>query len=88
MDGQLHHAKAQSEMKCTTCHNGVCVSQPANTMFDKGESIVVLKNVPAMVCNNCGAKYFDAETTRLMLKKVKEVSAKGTELEILNLKAA
>ena len=57
-------------------------------MFDKGGNIVIFKNVSALICDNCGAKFFDSQTSAILLKQVREARKNGSELEILNLKAA
>jgi YgiT-type zinc finger domain-containing protein len=74
-------------MKCTICRNGTCKKGIATKMFQKSNSIIILKNVDAMICDNCGTKFFDAETSAKMLNKVRQLRKHGSELEIINLKA-
>ena len=75
-------------MKCTVCKNGVCHAGMTSKMFDKQGSITIFKNVPVMICDNCGAKFFDGETSAMLLKKVRAIRENGSELEVINLKAA
>ena len=75
-------------MKCTICKNGNCLTGFASKMFDKQGSITIFKNVPAMICDTCGAKFFDGETATLLLDKVRTIRTNGSELEVINLKAA
>ena len=75
-------------MKCTICKNGKCKKGFTSIMFDKRGSIVIFKSVTAMICDNCGTKFFDGATSSLLLKQAREARKKGSELEILNLKAA
>ena len=75
-------------MKCTVCKNGKCKKAFVSVMFDKNRSIVIFKNVSAMVCDNCGARFFDGETSSVLLRQAREARKNGSELEILNLKAA
>lgn len=75
-------------MKCTVCKNGDCRPGLASVMFDKDGSIVVFRNVKAMVCDTCGAKSFDAETAASLLAQARAAREKGSEVEVINLKAA
>jgi hypothetical protein len=57
-------------------------------MFDKQGNITVFKNVPAMICDNCGAKFFDGDVSTMLLRRVREIRKNGSELEVINLQAA
>ena len=53
------------------------------TLERGGAPIVLVKNVPAGVCNNCASYFLDDTTTRIILQKA-EVSVKnGAELEVI-----
>ena len=54
-------------MKCVICKNGE--TEPGSTIFTftNDETIVVVKDVPAKICDNCGEEYLDSETTRRLL---------------------
>ena len=56
--------------------------------LEKGATIVLLKQVPAEVCQNCGHYYLDSETTAKVLQTGQEAVKKGAELEVVNLKVA
>ena len=56
--------------------------------LEKGETIILVKDVPAEVCTNCGHYYLSAETSKLVLEKGKEAYSKGAELEVVKLKVA
>ena len=75
-------------MKYSICHNGVCKKGITIQTFEKNGVITVFKNVPAMIYDNCGMKYFDATTSADLLKRVREARKAGSELEVINLKAA
>lgn len=75
-------------MKCSLCITGDCKKGTVTTTLTRNGAIVVLKNVPALVCDQCGHYYLDQKTTREVLKKGNEAIQKGTELEVINLKAA
>ena len=75
-------------MNCTLCKNGKLKKGTTSKMFEKDGSIVVFKNVKAMICDNCGTKFFDSDTSIRLLNKARELRKQGTELEVINLKAA
>lgn len=75
-------------MKCTVCKNGECQPGFTSKMFDKHGNITIFKHVPAMICENCGAKFFDGEVSAMLLDRVRAIRKNSSELEVVNLKAA
>ena len=75
-------------MNCTLCHNGATIAGFVTVTLEKKDTIVLIKNVPADVCTNCGHYYLSEEMTKEVLKKGNDASSKGAELEIVNLKVA
>jgi YgiT-type zinc finger domain-containing protein len=75
-------------MNCVLCHNGVTENGFVTVTLEKNNSIILLKNVPAEICNNCGHYYLSKEMTKEVLQKGNEAISKGAELEIVNLKVA
>jgi YgiT-type zinc finger domain-containing protein len=51
--------------------------------LEKDNVIIVFKNVPALVCENCGDFYLTTEITKLLLEKANETISKGIEFELL-----
>ncbi len=51
--------------ECYFC-KGKVQSQSVTVDYRWGDRFVVIKNVPAQVCTQCGEKYFDAEVSRQM----------------------
>ena len=75
-------------MNCTLCHNGVTIAGFVTVTLEKINTIVLVKNVPADVCTNCGHYYLSEEMAKEVLKKGNDASNNGAELEIVNLKVA
>ena len=75
-------------MQCTLCHNGVTERGLVTVSLEKNGTIVLIKNVPAEVCTNCGHYYLSEEMTKGVLRKATDAVRKGTELEIVNLSVA
>lgn len=75
-------------MECVICKNGTTKQGLVTCTLERGGVIVVFKNVPAMVCENCGDFYLTSETTKTLLDKASKTLEKGVEFEIINLKLA
>jgi len=70
-------------MKCVICKTGTTKKGTATVKLDKKATIVIIKNVPADVCSNCGEYYLSAEMTRNVLKIANDAYKKGSEIEII-----
>ena len=56
----------ENKMKqCYFC-KGKIQNQVVTVDYRWGEKLIVIKDVPAQVCTQCGEKYFDAEVSRQM----------------------
>lgn len=42
---------------CDRCENGLLTEQAIRTAFWRDEGLVVVRNIPAMVCQTCGEEY-------------------------------
>ena len=73
-------------MNCALCHNGLTEKGLVTVTLEKNKTIILIKNVEAEVCVNCGHYYLSEEMTKEVLKKGNEAISKGAELEIVNLK--
>lgn len=51
--------------ECYFCR-GRIESQLITVDYRWGDNLIIIKNVPAQVCSQCGEKYFDAEVSRQM----------------------
>ncbi|MBI2300997.1 MAG: type II toxin-antitoxin system MqsA family antitoxin [Armatimonadetes bacterium] len=51
-------------MKCLTCKHGELGPGTATETVDKHGATLVLRHVPALVCDNCGEECFDIEVSR------------------------
>ena len=51
-------------MKCIVCKNGETRPGRTTETYELGTAVVVVRGIPAEVCDQCGEAYTDAETTR------------------------
>ncbi|MDX2190042.1 MAG: type II toxin-antitoxin system MqsA family antitoxin [Bacteroidota bacterium] len=75
-------------MECVVCKNGNMVEGSTTITFEKEGQIVLFKNVPALVCQNCGHFTITEEQTEIILSRANNSIKSGAELEVLNLKVA
>lgn len=55
---------------CDRCEQGLLTEQPIQTAFWRGEGLVVIRNIPAMVCQTCGEEYV-ADRTAIGLDRMR-----------------
>ncbi len=69
-------------MKCMVCKRGeTCAGTTTVTLEREGAALVVRK-VPAQVCENCGEAYVEAEVTRRLLQAARQALRAGVEVDI------
>ena len=70
-------------MKCVICKHGQTQPGLVTVTLERDESIVVIKKVPAEVCNNCGEYYLNDTITEQVLEKAELAVNNGAEVEIM-----
>ena len=75
-------------MKCVICKTGTTVKGKTNTMFERDGNFIIVIDIPADICTQCGEAYFDEKTTAELLRTTNEALNNGAELEVIKLKAA
>jgi YgiT-type zinc finger domain-containing protein len=69
-------------MKCVICKHGETRRGTATVTFTRDTTTVVIKGVPADVCDNCGEEYIDEATTARLLRTVEEAARAGVEVDV------
>ena len=72
-------------MNCFMC-KGELVEKKVNYMVDLESTIIIIKGVPAKVCNECKEQYFDDETSKNIENIVNKLKDLSTEVTIINYK--
>ncbi|MDZ7840481.1 MAG: type II toxin-antitoxin system MqsA family antitoxin [Gammaproteobacteria bacterium] len=70
-------------MNCVICKTGQMLEGTTTVTLQRGETTVVIKDVPAQVCDNCGEYYLSEEMTERVLGMAEAAVSKGAEVEIL-----
>ncbi len=74
-------------MRCVICKHVETHSGKTTVVLQRGETIVIIKEVPAELCNNCGEYYLDENITDQVLSMAEEAVKKNAEVEILRFAA-
>lgn len=69
-------------MTCVVCRNGQTRAGFTTVTLEKNGAALVVRKVPAQICENCGEAYVGAETTRQLLRSVDESLRPGVEVDI------
>ncbi len=69
-------------MKCVICKQGETRPGKATVTLERNGMTLVVKNVPARVCANCGEEYVDEKTTSRLLKEAEEAARSGVQVDI------
>lgn len=75
-------------MKCVICKKGTTANGKATITLNRNGTTLVVKNVPAQICQNCGEEYIDSKTTASILKTAEKASTQGTIVDVREYKAA
>ncbi|MDZ7956333.1 MAG: type II toxin-antitoxin system MqsA family antitoxin [Aulosira sp. DedQUE10] len=70
-------------MKCVICQHGETKPGLVTVTLERDECIIVLKKVPAEICDNCGEYYLSDAVTEQVLQKAESAINNGAELEII-----
>ena len=81
MDRRLQNEK--TEMKCVICKSGEVHPGEVMVALQRAESTIIIKNVPADVCENCGEYYLSEGVTADLLERAERAVESGAEGEIL-----
>ena len=70
-------------MKCLICKGGETQAGLVTVTLEREGTTVVLKGVPADVCDNCGEYYLSETVTGAVLALAEDAVKRRTELEVL-----
>jgi YgiT-type zinc finger domain-containing protein len=69
-------------MKCVICKNGETRPGKTTVTLERGGATLVVKGVPARICDNCGETYVDEEITRQLLGSAEEALRAGVQVDV------
>jgi YgiT-type zinc finger domain-containing protein len=75
-------------MKCVICRNGDTRPGKATVTLERGGTTLVIKGVPAQICENCGEEYVDEAVTARLLKTAEDAVRAGVQVDVREYAAA
>ena len=75
---------SESDKSCPVCHAGK--KKPDSTIFavDLGFGVVMVRDVPAQVCDLCGADWIEDTTAATLERIVEQSREKHPVVEVVN----
>jgi YgiT-type zinc finger domain-containing protein len=70
------------------CKHGETQKGTTTITLERGTSTIVFKDVPALVCDNCGEKYVEDKITRNLLQNANDIIKSGAEIDIRKFQTA
>lgn len=75
-------------MKCVICKHGETKTGKVTVTLERGNLTLVIKSVPALVCENCGEEYLDEDISASLMETAGEVAREGTQFDAREYQAA
>lgn len=75
-------------MICVICKTGETCPGTATVTLERDGATVVIKAVPARVCQNCGEEYVDENVTAQLLKTAEKAVRAGVQVDVRTYAAA
>lgn len=75
-------------MKCVICRQGETRPGTATLVLERDGRTVIVKHVPAQVCENCGEEYVDETAAAATLDSAERAVRDGAEVVIRDYAAA
>ena len=78
----------EKTMKCVICKHGEVMPGAATITLELDGLTMVVKHVPARICENCGEQYVDEEIASGLFKTAEEMAKSGAQVDVREYKAA
>ena len=69
-------------MKCIICKTGATAEGFTTVTMERGKTTIVIKNVPADVCGNCGEPYVTEQTSTRVLEIAEAAVEIGAAVQV------
>jgi len=73
---------ARELMKCVICKHGETRGGKTTVTVQRGGATLVVKGVPAKVCDNCGEAYIDEQMTRALMETAEQALNAGVQVDV------
>jgi YgiT-type zinc finger domain-containing protein len=69
-------------MECAICRHSNTQPGTTTVTLERDALTLVVKGVPARVCDTCGEQYVDEETAARLLRTVEEAARAGVQVDV------
>ncbi len=69
-------------MNCLICKTGTTQPGTTTVTLERDTSVIVIKDVPAQVCDNCGEYYLSEEVSSRIYARAEEAVKRKVEVEV------
>jgi YgiT-type zinc finger domain-containing protein len=73
----------EADMRCVICKSGDTAPGKVTVTLQRGETVIVIRDVPAAICENCGEYYLDEAVASKVYRQGEEAVQRRAEVEIL-----
>jgi YgiT-type zinc finger domain-containing protein len=70
-------------MRCVVCKEGDTAPGTVTVTLERGNTIIVIRDVPAAVCRNCGEYYLEEAVAAKLYRQGESAVERQAEVEIL-----
>mgnify|MGYP002402961084 FL=1 len=75
-------------MRCIICQYGETESGTTAVTLTRGETTIVIRDVPAQICTTCGEEYVDAATGKRLSQIAEKAVNEGVQVDVRRYQAA
>jgi YgiT-type zinc finger domain-containing protein len=69
-------------MECVICKNGQTKEGMTTVTFERDGLTLIIKEIPAKVCTNCGEDYLDVHVTNEILVMAERMAKSGVIVDV------
>jgi YgiT-type zinc finger domain-containing protein len=69
-------------MTCVICKHGRTQPGTTRTAIERGSTVLVVRGVPAQVCDSCGEAYLSADAVDRLQEMLAEAARDGVQIEV------
>lgn len=70
-------------MNCVICKHSETAAGHATVVLTRENTTIIIKDVPAQICANCGEYFLSSEMTKEIFRMANDAVKKGAEIEII-----
>jgi len=71
-------------ISCVICKEGIYQEGQTTVTLERDSTVVVIKDVPGRICDNCGEYLLSEEVTESLMKILDDAIAHGASIEMIN----